>query len=404
MRILIINLFLIVLCFSCKKEELKISSVELNGPDEIIEIGEYSSSAINGATYEWTISEDFYILEGQGTWKIKVKPKKSFAAGELCVKIKTKDDEKKICKPIRFNQFLIRSMSINIPGRRCGILYCLNNMLYFGMGTADLYLTQNIPASFSKFYKMSSNFDSANPILIGNGPLNLKRSSPVYFTNANKAYLGFGTDANSNSYSDFWEFDPVNQIWTQLASNINLPAEATTNFVINTKAYIIGGRNLSGAKKTNCIYDFQTNNWSTGAPIPTAIGKYDANSFSDGTFGYILGGTDAVNIHSDFYKYDPQTDSWTTLNNYPGYARRAGLLFKVGNNVYYGGGYDSIGGLTDFWKLDLTNGNWTNLPTLPFSIQNAAFCSANNSGYFFGGIIYSNFSYNLISDVYEIKF
>ena len=400
-------IFLFSFFLSCKKDKPVELPGQIEGPVNCDSISFYSVSAIDGANFQWSVGSDFEILEGQGTWRIKIKPLKSFAQGEICVVVKNKKEETRVCKTIQFDKLLIQDFTLNIPGRKSGIIFGAGNDLFLGMGSNTSFTFFNFSGDQNKIYKLNTS-DPANSIaLFGLSPQNLKRSSPVYFANGNKFFMGFGTGPNVSFYSDFWVFDQTSQSWSQLASNSSLNAELSSNFVANNKAYICCGRNTSNSNgsNTNWEYDINSNSWALSTPFP-GTPRFDASSFSDGNFGYILCGTDNFNVFSDVWKFDANNAAWTPEPNFPGLARSGAIGFRIGSNFYLGGGIGFSGIIyDDFYQLDLNSNSWKNLPNLPFLLNHSAVCTQNNSAYIFGGRSYDfTNGYFLSSKLYEIKF
>jgi hypothetical protein len=161
---------------------------------------------------------------------------------------------------------------------------------------------------------------------------------------AGLGYVGTGTSDGFTPLSDFWQYDPNANQWTQTDS---------------------------------------LNNGSVTFP------RFDACSFSMDTAGYVLTGTDANNYFGDVWKYSPATHSWTqNINDMPGSKRSAAVTW-----VYNGVGY-LVTGLTggsqyvaggdvcyDFWKYDpsipLPKSQWVRLR----DIYNTNAASTYDDGY-----------------------
>ena len=65
---------------------------------------------------------------------------------------------------------------------------------------------------FSIPYTQSGNWVTESQL---NGPA---RSEAVSFVIDNFAYVGTGWDGLNTRYNDFWKYDPINNVWSQVTS------------------------------------------------------------------------------------------------------------------------------------------------------------------------------------------
>ncbi len=127
---------------------------------------------------------------------------------------------------------------------------------------------------------------------------------------------------------------------------LDLQKEISCGFSIGTKGYI----GTSGNVYTNDFttefweYDPATNSWTQKASLPITPSRYGAVGFSIGTKGYIgIGGKSGFNsdpYYKDFWEWDQATNIWTQKADFPGNARVAAVGFSIGNKGYIGTGYD----------------------------------------------------------------
>jgi N-acetylneuraminic acid mutarotase len=124
-----------------------------------------------------------------------------------------------------------------------------------------------------------------------NPPTGFTPGYVIGFTNGILGYVGIGFSNN-----DFWKFDPVLNLWTQLAS---LPAVPTT------RTFCVGGTGFE-------------------------LGK-----------GFVgLGGFNSFD-NVDFWSYDISADSWQVMGssyNFP-YCLANGLTFNLNGTIYVGTGF-----------------------------------------------------------------
>lgn len=137
-------------------------------------------------------------------------------------------------------------------------------------------------------------------------------------------------------------YDPATDSWTT-----KQPAPfAISNYasaVVDNKIYIMGGgigfnertRNETLNGISNQIYDAETDTWSFGVSLPTRT-LYAAAGATTGMMApkriYVIGGgfTDASH---DVYVYDPASDNWTSGAPMP--TNRSSLAVGVVNDVIY---------------------------------------------------------------------
>jgi len=182
----------------------------------------------------------------------------------------------------------------------------------------------------------------------------LGQELPISFSIGDKGYAGCGAYAN-----DFWEYDPVNNSWTQKA---NIPGaifrRGGLGFSIGDKGYAGTGE---GSLNDFYEYDPATNTWTTKASLNT--GRGFAAGFSIGNKGYIGCGYTGICL-DDFWEYDPSTNSWTQKSSMP-FGRMQCVSFSIAGKGYITTGYDGANDLNDMWEYDPALNNWTQKADLP---------------------------------------
>ncbi|MFI5154180.1 MAG: Kelch repeat-containing protein, partial [Chitinophagales bacterium] len=198
------------------------------------------------------------------------------------------------------------------------------------------------------------------------------RSKAVGFSIGSKGYIGTG----SESGNDFWEFDPVTNIWTQKASYPGAGGYGSAGFSIGNKGYIGTGADNSSSTKDFWEYDPTNNVWTQKADFAGGP-RVDAVGFSVGTKGYIGTGNTGngkypvMGAHkNDFWEYDPATDAWTQKGAFTGGVRSGATGISIGNKGYIGLGYaglDPGSGIldSDFWQYDPPNDIWIRKANFP---------------------------------------
>lgn len=167
------------------------------------------------------------------------------------------------------------------------------------------------------------------------------RMNAVAFVIGNKAYIGTGW--NGSHLKDIWEFFPDSS--TQWSQKLNLPGNIRSMsfaFSIGNKGYLGGGYNYT----TNVYvyfsdfyeYDPSSNTWSQKANFPTL--RADAATFVIDGIGYVGTGYDGDNSENDFWEYDPVGNKWTQKVDFTGSARINAIGFSVNGKGYIGTGKD----------------------------------------------------------------
>ena len=206
------------------------------------------------------------------------------------------------------------------------------------------------------------------------------RSQATAFSIGGKGYVGTGAGGNGYSfYNDFWEYDPVADSWTQKAGFGGAAREGAIGFSIGGKGYVGTGNNgnqVSLAYLTDFWeYDPVADNWTQkanfGGPQRTL-----ATGFSIGNKGYVglgfyytLGGSPPSLSYNDFWEYDPVGDSWVNKANFAGTPRNGAAAFTIGGDGYIVSGGNTFQGTlgpaqagvfaNDCWKYDTLADSWT---------------------------------------------
>lgn len=241
----------------------------------------------------------------------------------------------------------------------------------------------------------------------------LKRERAVAFTVGNKGYVGTGVDTAEMVLNDFWEYEPLSDTWTQVADLPGVPRRNASAFTIGSKGYVGVGMNAVDANFGSPLSDFweydpSTNTWTQRANYPsTSI--YFATGFSLGNKGYICCGKRGPNWYTDeMWEYDPQSDSWTSKPPFPGGVRYQLSSFVVNSSAYVGLGTDQDLYRNDIWEYKPAQDLWTEKADLPgsersashgFGIGNYGFiCMGAN-----GGLLDDLWEYNPLNNSWSVK-
>lgn len=225
-------------------------------------------------------------------------------------------------------------------GREESFSFAINGKGYVGGGFSG---TISGVEDYSIVYKDFWEFDpAANQwTLIGELPGNLHR---IGFEIG-----GYGYCFNKSS---FYRYDPASNEWSQLSIGFTSRIW-TTSFVVNGKAYLVGGMNSSNEPTDEVLeFDPVTQVWTKkanfpGGPVTEAVSFVINNQVYFGT-GF-TGDYPPFKSTDNFWRYDPGNDAWERAESIP-YGRQGGLAFSVGNRAFVGGGGDAAKARNDWWE------------------------------------------------------
>lgn len=183
-----------------------------------------------------------------------------------------------------------------------------------------------------------------------------------------KGYIGTGRIPGFPAFlTDFWEYDPSTEVWTQKADFIGACSNAVS-FVIGDKGYVGTGR-IFGFSASQFFYEYDAalNTWTQKANVPRAASN--AVGFSIGNKGYV-GALDSS--QGDFWEYDPTADAWTRKADFGGVPREGVIGFNLNDQGYIGLGRNPGGSGTyysDIWKYDPLSDTWEEKKPFPGSVS-----------------------------------
>jgi len=277
------------------------------------------------------------------------------------------------------------------------------------------------------------------------------RNSSFAFSIGNKGYIGGGQYPISGQFatvaayfrSDFWEYDPFSNAWSQKADIINSYSvnasntySATTNnggiieargFSVGGKGYFIGGRtrnNSGGITYSGYFqeYDPVNNTWTNRAnalssacdlvyckaPATFTINGVayvgSAQTSSNTANGCYYNNNAVYNVSRKWYRFDQNTMTFSSIPDYPG-------TLQV-NPVGFGG--KNKGFLiekNELWKYNDTTNTWTNTlgnyANNVYTNNQAAF-TIGDYAYIGGGFTESNnygsanfYEYNMVQEKFS---
>ncbi|MBI5540871.1 MAG: T9SS type A sorting domain-containing protein [Bacteroidia bacterium] len=174
---------------------------------------------------------------------------------------------------------------------------------------------------------------------------------PAVFTIENKAYICSGTENNTYTIctNSLWQYNPINDTWTQKAS---FPAQSRLGafaFAINKKGYFGGGFYHNNLLPDFWEYNPIPDSWQQKATIPDSV-WIDACAFSICGFGF-LGVGENLETSSNFWQYNPVNDQWSQIATFPGTERDECAFFVINEKGYIGlGGDNCFPSYNDFYE------------------------------------------------------
>lgn len=184
------------------------------------------------------------------------------------------------------------------------------------------------------------------------------------FTIGSKAYVGCGY----NTGNAFYEYDGTANAWTAKASMPGTARYITMGFSIGTKGYCGTGYNPNNPYNSfSDFYEFDpvANTWTAKASMPGGNRSY-AVGFSIGSRGYAGTGNINGNAVRDFYEYDPAGDVWTAKANIGTINRLQSFGIALNGKGYVGGGGQG-NDPNGFYEYDATTNTWTAKANIPVS-------------------------------------
>lgn len=208
------------------------------------------------------------------------------------------------------------------------------------------------------------------------------RTGNANFVLDNKAYVVGGGFSTGGYTSEVWEYDASTNTWTQ-KNNFPVERGGYDVFVINDTAYVGLGIDAYGAFYTDFWkYDVNNDRWISIASFP-GDPRYLGMAFAMNGMGYVGCGFNG-NLYNDFYQYNPATDTWTRKADFLGDPRQTGFGIALGNYGYMGLGWDGASE-SDVYRYDPSSDSWTRLHDFPgparlapayFLINDAIYISA----------------------------
>ncbi len=187
------------------------------------------------------------------------------------------------------------------------------------------------------------------------------RMEAVAFAVKDKGYVGTGygflEGSDKNTLNDFFTYDAAANKW-RFVDYSGGKVRGATAFVIGDKAHVCLGRNNNVAVKEHYVFDGNTQKWSKLRNLNDDkinsdgdILRYNAVSFVLGGKAYVATGLNR-GWKRDIWEYDPAKDNWTErtgLENEMA-SRQNAIAFTIGNRAFMGTGTYGSSRLSDLWE------------------------------------------------------
>lgn len=313
--------------------------------------------------------------------------------------VASNDIEKLAGPPILAADWTLELFAPAWMGRRSGVTsFVIGNYAYIVGGydhtnntlTKDLYRFDPATHSYTTLAPMPTD--------------DLARMHAVAFTINNRGYVATGYGAGV--MKDLWEYNPAKGMGGSWTKKADLPGPArwkAVGFSINNKGYVATGNPFGNPIKDVWEYDPVNDTWTEKASMPTNSGRDEAFVFVLGTKAYIgCGNTTPLRTVWEFNPTVGTNGTWTQKANYPGLAVERLAAFSANKLGYAGTGLKTEGSFiyyNDFWSYSNVTNTWTKRTDFPGYQRGDAVGFAIN-GVGFMGLGYNQF-YTSTNDLYR---
>lgn len=241
----------------------------------------------------------------------------------------------------------------DFPGvaRSSAVAFTINGKGYVGTG----YDGKNY---LKDFYEYDPSSDTWTQIADFTGSARFQATA---FSIDNYGYVGTGYDGNY--LKDFYAYDPTTNTWLQKASSSGDKLINAFSFVIDGKAYLGGGTNNSILNTELWEYDPLNDSWTEKNDLLDDDNDNDENdegyaiarslgvTFVIAGKGYVLLGTRST-LDATVWEYNPSLDQWDQKTSFEGSVREGAVGFAIGSYGYVCTGRNSTSRYDDLWQFD----------------------------------------------------
>ena len=261
-------------------------------------------------------------------------------------------------------------------GRFYAAGFGIANKIYIGTGYTQSYYHYGYSDDFWEYDPVTDVW-TQKAHFYGEG-----RCYAAAFSIGDKGYMGTGEYWNGGGnvyFKDFYEYDPIENRWIPKAAFPGEVRSEAIGFTANGKGYIGLGTSNTGMKDDIWEYDPATNQWVKATVFPGSK-RTGCFAFSLGNKAYIGLGWNGT-LTTDVWQYNPALNIWQQKNNFPGEGRIDPVSFSIGERAYMATGFSSTE-LNDFWQYNAASDQWTSLTAFPGNPRDGAVgLSLNGHGY-----------------------
>jgi serine protease AprX len=272
---------------------------------------------------------------------------------------------------------VLNNTAVHIASTQCGEAGPPNNV--YGWGRVDILAA------------VTGITPTPTPTAIPCGRPAWQERAPMPYSAAGSFAASDGTSVYSGGglgdivQNDLVRYDPDPDSWTLLAPSLEHYFAAPAVY-FNGKIYNFGGYNETfQATDTTRIYDIGTNTWTTGAPMPAALGGMAAALWKG--IVYVAGGSSDLggSVVNTLYAYNTVADSWATLEPMP-QGSWISAYGAINGKVYVAGGSDGHTQLSRLYIYNVASNTWTPGADMPLAEEAGGGAVLHNQLYVFGGL------------------
>ncbi len=192
--------------------------------------------------------------------------------------------------------------------------------------------------------------------------------------------IGGMLDGGGGYFANNEVYDPQSDNWISLAPMPTARGN-TGAAILDGVIYVPAGYN-GAYQSTHEAYNIASNSWSSRAPLPTALAG-GAVAAVNGKLYHIGGNSSSGHVATTF-EYNPTTNAWSTKAPAPSSFAYAGSAVLDGY-IYIAGGWLSSSASTSLWRYDPVYDSWTVLASMGQGRQSPGLVAAGGYLYAFGG-------------------